>query len=164
MVHVKKNQFDDLDWKLLYALKNNPRASIRELAEELQVHRNTITNRLQKEDEEELIHHMILPNYKRLGTITAYILANSMPNSELNQQDTALGISKLEGVEEVSVISGNWDFIIKIRARSMEQIGEKIIEDLRKLSGISSTITCITFWSFQGEKPFDLVNSQNLRI
>lgn len=153
----KKIQFDDLDWKLLKALRQNPRASVRELATQLSVHRNTITNRLTRENTEDLIHHHILPNYDRLGVITAFILATGNPTkADLNQKDTAEEISRLAGVEEVSVISGNWDYIIKIRAQSMIQIGETIIEELRSRF-VFTTITCISFWAFSGERPFDLI-------
>ena len=60
-------------------------------------------------------------------------------------------------MEEVSVITGEWDFIIRITAKDMDQIGETIIQDLRKESGIQKTITCISFWTYRGKNPFQLL-------
>ncbi|MFW9928085.1 MAG: Lrp/AsnC family transcriptional regulator [Candidatus Thorarchaeota archaeon] len=151
---------DDLDWSIIRELGNDPRINITDLAEKLDKNRNTIKARLDRLDgktsegkrEEGLITSSIIPNFKRLGGITGYILATSTPG--MNQQEIAKKVVEKDGVEEVAVVTGEWDFIIKIYARSMEQIGDVIIQNLRKEVGIQKTITCISFWTYQGKNPF----------
>ena len=88
---------------------------------------------------------------------TAYIFATA--NASVNNRDTGEKIAQLDGVEEVNVISGEWDFLIKIRALSIEQIGATIIEELKKY--FEKTVTAFSFWSFYGLKPYDLISEKN---
>ena len=113
----KKVMLDDTDWKLIEELYRNPRQPIKLLAEKLGVHRNTITSKLERD----IFDQIIFPKYEVLGYITAYVF--STIKADRNNKMTAELISTYKGVEEVSVISGEWDFIIKIRALSIEQIG-----------------------------------------
>ena len=138
---MKKNlTLDNTDWKLIKELFKDPRQSVKELAERIHVHRNTVSSKLAKN----IYTHFIFPNYTILNYITAYVFSTVKANN--NNKETAEKISKLKGVEDVSVISGEWDFIIKIRAKSIEQIGETIIEEIRELC--DQTVTSFSFWSF----------------
>ena len=143
---------DDLDWKIIEELNANPRIKINDLAKNVNRHRNTISIKLAKSDEN-LIKTISRPNYEKLNYTTAYIFATAMPNA--NNRETGLKIAQLAGVEEVNVISGEWDFLIKIRGKSIEQIGSTIIEELKNYC--DKTVTAFSFWSFDGSKPFDLI-------
>jgi DNA-binding Lrp family transcriptional regulator len=157
---------DDLDWEIIKELNFNPRINIKDLADKLNRSRNTIASRLGKLEENgysgdsgtSIIKSVIIPNYRKLGAISGYILATCTPGE--SQQEIAQKVAKLNGIEDISVVTGEFDFIIRINAKSMEQIGDTIIQDLRKEQGIDKTITCITFWNYRGKQPFELLNSE----
>lgn len=150
----KKSTFvlDELDWKIIEELNANPRIKINDLAKNVNKHRNTISSKLAKTDEI-LIKTISRPNYEKLNYTTAYIFATAMPN--VNNHETGMKIAQLAGVEEINVISGEWDFLIKIRGKSIEQIGSTIIEQLKDYC--DRTVTAFSFWSFDGSKPYDLI-------
>ena len=58
----------------------------------------------------------------------------------------------------IAIASFIWDFIIKIRALSIEQIGSTIIEQLKRFC--DKTVTAFSFWSFEGSKPYDLIKGK----
>ena len=144
---------DTIDWKILEELNANPRIKIIELATKLNIHRNTLSSKFTKIQDLNLLKTITKPNYEKLNYTTAYIFATAAPN--VNNKDTGEKISELAGVEEVNVISGEWDFIIKIRALSIEQIGSTIIEQLKNYC--DKTVTAFSFWSFEGNFPYNLI-------
>lgn len=60
---------------------------------------------------------------------------------DAKQRDMADEISNLKGVYEVHLMSGEWDMILKVRASSMEKIGELVIDNLREIRGIEKVTT-----------------------
>ena len=144
---------DTIDWKILEELNANPRIKIIELATKLNIHRNTLSSKFTKIQDLNLLKTITKPNYEKLNYTTAYIFATAAPN--VNNKDTGEKISELAGVEEVNVISGEWDFIIKIRALSIEQIGSTIIEQLKNYC--DKTATALSFWPYEGKFPYNLI-------
>ena len=102
----KKIVLDDTDWKLIEELDKNPRQTIKELSEVLNIHRNTVASKINKK----IFSQTIFPNYDVLGYITAFVFTKVKPDR--NNKKTAELISSFKGVEEISVISGEWDFIV----------------------------------------------------
>ena len=147
---------DDLDWKILDELANNPRIKINELAEKFSLHRNTLSLKFKRINENDLLKTVTKPNYEKLFYITALIFATAASNT--NNRETGEKIAHLAGVEEVNVISGEWDFLIKIRGQSIEQIGSTIIEELKNYC--DKTVTAFSFWSFDGKKPYELIREK----
>ena len=144
---------DAIDWKILEELNANPRIKLIELATKLNIHRNTLSSKFAKIQDLNLLKTITKPNYEKLNYTTAYIFATAAQS--VNNKDTGEKISQLAGVEEVNVISGEWDFIIKIRALSIEQIGSTIIEQLKNYC--DKTVTAFSFWSFEGSFPYSLI-------
>ncbi len=144
---------DELDLKLIEELKKNARASISMLSNKLNVPRTTIHYRLMKLVKEGVIESFTIRlNYKKLnrGT-TAFILASYDPSSGANQRDVARSVVRLPGVSEVHIISGEWDLLIKVRGRDVEEIGKIVVDRLREIPGIRNTMTCVSFEAVKEE-------------
>jgi DNA-binding Lrp family transcriptional regulator len=87
------------------------------------------------------------------GTL-AFILASvayAHPGVDvtLSQREIAEEISKFPEVQEVHIISGDWDMIIKIRAKDVEEVGRFVVDKLRTVKGIEKTLTCMVFNTVQ---------------
>jgi len=84
------------------------------------------------------------------SSITAFILAsvsyrtknNTMP---ISQRNIAEEIAKFREAQEVHIITGDWDLLIKLKAENVDAIGEFVIDKLRLVKGIERTLTCMVF-------------------
>ena len=59
--------------------------------------------------------------------------------------ELAQTISELEGVSEVFSVAGQYDLVALVRVRENEDLARVISEKMRKLSGITSSETLISF-------------------
>lgn len=59
--------------------------------------------------------------------------------------ELAQTISELEGVSEVFSVAGQYDLVALVRVRENEELARVISEKMRKLPGITSSETLISF-------------------
>jgi DNA-binding Lrp family transcriptional regulator len=144
---------DGKDFHILEALKENSRKSIKEIAKETGIPRTTVFDRIKKLRKEKVIKKFtLIPDYERLGLeAMAFILIEFNPVKGVSQRNVAKEIAKLKGVLEVHLISGEWDILVKARAKSMHEIGSLIIDKMRTIKGVASTITCACFDTIKEE-------------
>ncbi|MDE1861625.1 MAG: Lrp/AsnC family transcriptional regulator [Thaumarchaeota archaeon] len=69
---------------------------------------------------------------------TAYVMINCEMGSENNIVER---IRPIGCVKEVSGVFGNYDVIVKIQSRHIDEIRKTIVEDIRKLERIRCTTT-----------------------
>ena len=81
---------------------------------------------------------------------TVFIFLSITPNN-VTHQDLAKKISKLPGVYEVHMITGEYDLLVKVRGESIESIGNMVIDKLRKLEGIKNSFTSACFRTIKEE-------------
>ena len=48
-------------------------------------------------------------------------------------------------MQEVHIITGDWDLLVKVRAASVDAIGKFVVDKLRLISGLDKTLTCMVF-------------------
>jgi DNA-binding Lrp family transcriptional regulator len=135
------------DRVILARLLEDGRKSVVEIAGELGIPRTTVQERLKKMVSEGIIKKFVaIPDYSKLGKqVTAYILVSFSGGGTVSQRGLAEEIAKIPEVYEVSLISGEWDILLKVRAASVEQVGELVIDKLRMMRGIEKTQTCVSF-------------------
>jgi len=138
---------DDKDEKILRELVADGRKSVVDISEELGVPRATIQERLNKMIRSGVIRKFAaIPDYSKIGKqVTAYIFVSFRGEESISQRALAEEISGIPGVYEVSVISGEWDILLKVRAGSVEEIGNFVVDRLRRMKGIEKTETCVAF-------------------
>ena len=62
---------------------------------------------------------------------------------KLRQEDIAKTIKKLEEVEEVNIMTGITDILIKVRVKDIDQLNTFVIDKLRNIEGIDKTQTML---------------------
>ena len=144
---------DDKDRELLRVLRENSRLKTNLVARKVRMPRTTVYHRIKKMKEEGIIKKFtIVPDYSKIGSpVTAFILVSFLPTMDVKQREVAEEISKLKGVYEVHLISGEWDMILKVRSSSLEKIGELVIDNLREIRGVGKTVTCGCFTTVKEE-------------
>jgi len=142
-------RLDEKDLKILRALEFDSSRSVREIAEELGLPRTTGQERISRLRRLGVIRRFTIKVDKsKLGKeATAFILVSFMPGPQISQKMLAHQISMLPDVEEVHLISGEWDILVKVRGSSMKEIGELVIERIRTMDGVARTLTCTVFYT-----------------
>lgn len=70
----------------------------------------------------------------------AYVLVNSDPEVE---EELLEDLIKVEGVKEVHSVYGIYDFIVKVEAKSLEELKDTITWKIRRLSKIKASVTMV---------------------
>jgi Lrp/AsnC family leucine-responsive transcriptional regulator len=138
---------DSKNARILEELVRDGRKSVVEISDRLGIPRATVQERLNRMIHSGVIRKFVaIPDYSKIGKqVTAYIFVAFRSEENVSQRDLAEQISKISGVYEVSVISGQWDILLKVRAGSVEEIGSLVVEKLRTMRGIEKTETSIAF-------------------
>lgn len=145
-----KPELDEKDLAILTLLQKNCRMTAREIARKINSPITTVFAKMRRMEQQEVIkeYRAILDSKKlNLGT-TAFILASfSYRNGEtpLSQRVIAEQIAKFSEVQDVHIISGDWDILIKIKEESVDAVGNFVVDKLRTVKGIEKTLTCMVF-------------------
>ena len=138
---------DEKDWKILALLMADGRRSVVEIAKELSMPRATVQERVKGLIQGGFIRKFAaVPDYSKIGKdVTAYILVTFTREGSFSQRNLAEEIGLMPEVHEVSLISGEWDLLLKVRAASVKEVGSLVVDKLRMMKGIEKTQTCISF-------------------
>jgi len=146
---MKLNEKDIL---LLEELQKDCRQSLKKMSRKLGMSITTAYERMKKLEEEGVIkgYKAVLDPEKTENDATAFILIRMEyfhnPDMEpLSQRDVAKEIARIPGVMEVHIIAGEWDMIVKARGQTIKEIGNLVIDKMRKIRGIGRTLTCDTW-------------------
>lgn len=138
---------DTKDQKILAELLEDGRKSVMGISNELRIPRATVQERLRKLVDSGVIRKFVaIPDYSKIGKqVTALVLVSFRNSENVSQRGLAEQMSRIPGVYEVIVISGEWDIVLKVRASSVEEIGTLVVDKLRMMKGIEKTQTCVVF-------------------
>lgn len=145
--------FDKKDEAILGELKKNARKSTKNIAANVKIPRVTVHDRIQKMVDKGIIKSFtIIPNYEKIGLPSnVFIFVSFLPNPDVSQRELANRIAKLPGVYEVHIISGEYDLLLKVRGKSLIEIGKLVVDKLRQLKGVGRTLTCACFETVKEE-------------
>ena len=144
---------DEKDDIILAELKKNARNSTKNIATKVNIPRVTVHDRIQKMIERGIIKSFnVTIDYKKIGLSTeVFIFVSFLFNPEVSQRELAKRIAQLPGVSEVHIISGEYDLLLKVRGKSLEEIGKLVVDKLRQLKGVGRTLTCACFETVKEE-------------
>jgi len=143
-------KLDEKDLAILALLQRNCRMTAREIAQKIDSPITTVFAKMRRMEHDKIIieYKAILDSKKLNFGATAFILASfSYRNSEkpLSQRVIAEEIAKFPEVQEVHIISGDWDILIKIKEENVDAVGNFVVDKLRTVKGIEKTLTCMVF-------------------
>jgi len=144
---------DKKDEMIITELKKNARSSTKNIAKNTNIPRVTVHDRIKKMIKQGIIKSFnVSINYKKIGyTTEVFIFISFIPTQDISQRELAKRIAKLPGVYEVHIISGEYDLILKVRGRSLEDIGILVVDKLRQLKGVGRTLTFACFETVKEE-------------
>ena len=140
---------DGKDQKILFTLIEDSSLSTQKIAKKTNIAITTVHNRIRKLRKRGIIKgYTVVLDKKKLGkNIFAYILVDvdnkTLRAKNMSQEELAKKIKKIELVEEVSIIGGGADIIIRVAIEDVEQLNDFIMNKLRALEAVESTKTMI---------------------
>jgi len=143
---------DEKDIEILRLLQKDAKISAREISNKVGSPITTVYSRIKRLEDSGIIkgYKPVLDAEKMGRPTTAFILASfayRTPGVEepLDQRKIAKEVARLSEVQEVHIIAGDWDILIKVKERDVAAVGRFVVDKLRNIRGIERTLTCMVF-------------------
>ena len=146
-------KLDEKDLAILTIIQENSKLTANQIAKKINTPITTVFAKIKRMEEMGVIrqYRAILSAEKlNLGT-AAFILASVSYNAKnedqtpISQRQVAEEIARFAEVQEVHIITGDWDILVKLRAENVEAIGKFVVDKLRLIKGLDKTLTCMVF-------------------
>lgn len=141
-------QLSEKDIKLLELLQKNCKAALKDISRELNSPVTTVYEKIKRFEKEGIIkkYTAVLDGKKLDKSLTVFVFVTikyhfADEQKPLSQRDIAKKISQIPNVQEVHIITGDWDLLLKIKGKDMEEISSFVIDKLRAIKGIDRTFT-----------------------
>jgi len=146
-INISDTMIDKKDKIILAELKKNARESTKKIATKTEMPRSTIRDRIKKMVNNGVIKSFTIQlGYDKIDLpTTVFVFLSITPNSNIQHRQLASRIAKIPGVYEVYMITGDYDLLIKVRGKSIEDIGKIVIDKFRVLPGVQKSHTSACF-------------------
>lgn len=121
---------DDKDIKLISLLAEDARKTLHELAEELGLSVSSIHKRVKKLEKDVIERYTVILNPEKFNQITAFLLVSTENPKRLSEK-----LKDITEVIELYQTFGNFNFVLKIRGGSIDEISE-ITNKVSNLEGV----------------------------
>lgn len=145
-------KLDEKDLEILRILQENSKISSREIARKINSLIPTVYAKIKRMENLGLIkeYKTILDGKKLDKGTTAFIFVSfeyrpSGAENTLDQREIAKKIAKFPEVQDLHIITGDWDMLIKVKAKDVDEIGKFVVDKLRKIEGIEKTLSCMVY-------------------
>lgn len=138
---MRMQGLDDIDRLLVARLRDDGRASVSSLAEDLHVARGTAQNRLNRLVSEGVIRRFtveLAPEHEK-QTVRA---VTTIQLHSTTTQGVVRTLRTIPEVAELHATNGSWDLVAELRAATLEDLDRALV-DLRSVRGVVNTETSI---------------------
>jgi len=146
-------KLDEKDLSILSLIQENSKLTANQIAKKINIPITTVFAKIKRMEELGVIkYYRAILNAEKLNFGTAaFILAavsydtKKEDDTLVSQRDVAEEISRFHEVQEVHVITGDWDLLVKLRAENVDAVGKFVVDKLRRIKGLEKTLTCMVF-------------------
>lgn len=142
-------KIDDKDRAIIQELLSDSKQTTHQLSKRLHIPITTIHNRIKKlEKERVILNYTVRLDYKKLGKPIPAVIGitvnySALPGKKISQIEVAKEVKKIDGVQEVTLMTGGTDIMVKILATDIEELNTIVTEKLRNIAGVDKTQTSI---------------------
>ena len=147
-----ETKVDDKDLDILRLIQEDCQLTAREIARKVGSPITTVFAKTKRMEQLGVIkEYRAILDSRRLGYgTTAFILASVSYGAKndartATQRDIAKEVARFPEVQEVHIITGDWDMLIKLKGVDVDTLGKIVIDRLRLVKGIEKTLTCMVF-------------------
>ncbi|MGD0645751.1 MAG: Lrp/AsnC family transcriptional regulator [Candidatus Bathyarchaeia archaeon] len=145
-------KIDEKDLAILQLIQENSKLTAKQIAKKVNSPITTVFAKTKRMEELGIIKQyraILSPEKLNLGT-AAFILASVSYRAKpddvpVSQRAVAEEIARFPEVQEVHIITGDWDLLVKLRAENVDAIGKFVVDKLRLIRGLEKTLTCMIF-------------------
>ena len=145
-------QLNEKDIRLLELLQSDCKMGLKEIARNLNSPVTTVHEKIKRFEKEGIIrkYTAVLDDKKLDKLLTVFIFVSikyHFPDEKnpLSQREIAQRISRIPNVQDVHIITGDWDLLLKVKGRDMAEISSFVIDRLRTIKGVDRTLTAACF-------------------
>jgi DNA-binding Lrp family transcriptional regulator len=136
---------DSKDIQIINLLQKNARMPISELAQQVSLSDTPCLRRIKKLEQEGVIqgYHAAINRQKVGLSILVYAFVRLAVNSQKHGDSFEQAVATLDNVLECSVISGSYDYLLKIAAKdleSYERFAKQSLGNIAAIAAIDSTV------------------------
>ena len=128
---------DKKDHLIIGELRENSRASIKTISKKTGIRPSTVHQRIQKLIKDGVIEKFTVKLDNKKVEENFIVFVSIKTNAEIGPE-----IIGKYNVKEVFGVTGQYDIILKLKCRDVEQFNDFIL-DLRKVKGIKETLTMV---------------------
>lgn len=139
---------NEKDASILTELQQDSNQSLKRISKKLGIPMSTVHERIRKLEKDGTIKsYTALIDGEKVGRpTTAFVLLELYTTIPFDQKivhpkTTAAEVAKLPGVQEVHVITGDKDILVKIKGASIREIGDLVLDKLIRIRGVKRTLT-----------------------
>jgi Lrp/AsnC family transcriptional regulator for asnA, asnC and gidA len=150
-------KLDERDILLLDELQRDCKQSLKKLSRKVGMSITTAYDKIKKYEKEGIIRgcKALLAPEKIDNSCLVFMLVHLEPHTiaekGLTYRDITKKISMIPNVLEAYAVSGEWDMLLKVRARDTHQLSNIVVDKLMKIEGIRRTHS-IDVWETFKEK------------
>jgi len=135
-------KIDEMDMKILAELVKNANLSVPKLSKKINVNPSVVYSRIKRLAKRNIIKNFtIVVNEELLGYVVTAVIGMDI---DAKLRDSILNeLLTLREVKDVSEVTGRFDLIVSIRARSLDELHNLVSEKIGKINGILHTETFI---------------------
>ncbi len=146
-------KLDEKDQAILTLIQENSKLTAKQIAKKVNAPITTVFAKIKRMEEAGVIKQyraILSPDKLNLGT-AAFILASvsytttKADGIPISQRDVAEEIARFPEVQEVHIITGDYDLLVKLRAENVDAVGKFVVDKLRRIKGLEKTLTCMVF-------------------
>ncbi|MCW4006996.1 MAG: Lrp/AsnC family transcriptional regulator [Candidatus Bathyarchaeota archaeon] len=146
-------RLDEKDLAILALIQENSKLTAKQIAKKTNTPLTTVFAKTKRMEEQGIIRQyraIVAP--EKLGAATAAFILASVSYREkaanglpISQRMVAEEIAKHAEVQEVHIITGDWDLLVKLRTENVDAVGKFVVDKLRIINGLEKTLTCMVF-------------------
>ena len=145
-------KLDEKDSAILVLIQENSKLTAKQIAKKINAPLTTVFAKIKRMEVLGVIKKyraIVAPEKLGAGT-AAFILASvsyraKSNDAPISQRVVAEEIARFPEVQEVHIITGDWDLLVKLRAENVDAIGKFVVDNLRLINGLEKTLTCMVF-------------------
>lgn len=161
-------KLDEKDSAILKLIQANSKLTAKQISKRINAPITTIFAKTKRMEDLGIIKEyraIVAPEKLSAGT-AAFILASvsyrtTLDGASVSQRAVAKEIAKFPEVQEVHIITGDWDLLVKLRAENVDAVGKFVVDKLRLIQGLEKTLTCMVFETVKETTEVTLLTSKS---
>ena len=153
--------------EILKILENNARVSNREIADMLNISVEEVEKTIEKlENEGVILKYKTLINWEKVGVEEVYAIIDVRVNltREKGYDDIAKRIAKFPEVHAVRLVSGDYDFQVVVKGKSLKDISFFVADKISTIPEVRDTVTHFLLRTYKEEGVLMFKDEEDRRL